>query len=386
VSVEVGVSGIKEILVLEDLMGSSVVSRIIANYPEARIGSVQNQLPQTILSSSIILSSAKSLPEKIKLGKQVLVLGKGSIVGRFEVSDTGVKCPSFERLNPCYNCPFHCSWCFLVGTFRGLRPFLYLKVNYEDHLREIDEHTSSGKHFFVYGELQDGTAFEPASGFLKMLIPHLAQKDNVKLLILTKAASIDGLSGLKHGGNTIFSCTLQASPYDMMFEKGAPSTEYRLAKMKVMGEHGYPLRVRINPIVFLPGWVKHYSDLVAKIFATIEPERITLGVPRFEAPTKTLVKKVLLQTDPDNPLLWQLDLLEYQHPEAVTDGKRSRGKFSYPEDVRVGIYSFIIEEIRERSSIPIALCKETKPVWEAVGLDLSKVQCNCVWESVDLSL
>jgi spore photoproduct lyase len=103
--------------------------------------------------------------------------------------------------------------------------------------------------------------------------------------------SIDGLPDLKHDGNTVFSCTLQASPYDMMFEKGAPSTEYRLAQMKAMGEHGYPLRVRIDPMVFLPEWAKHYSDLVTKIFATIKLERITLGVPRFEAPTKTLVKK-----------------------------------------------------------------------------------------------
>jgi len=380
------VSGIKEILILEELIDSPIVSRITANYPKAKVGLVKNQLPQTILKSSMILSSAKTLPEKINLGKQVLVLGKGSIVSRFEVSDRRVKCPSFERLNPCYNCPFQCSWCFLAGTFRGLRPFLYLKVNCEDHIREIDKHTSSGKHFFVYGELQDGTALESASGFLKMLIPHLAQKDTVKLLILTKAASIDGLPDLKHGGNTIFSCTLQASPYDIIFEKGAPHTEYRLAKMKVMGDHGYPLRVRIDPIVFLPGWAKHYSTLITKIFVTIKPERITLGVPRFEAPTKALIKRLLRETDPDNFLLSQLDLLEYQFPEAATNGKRSRGKFTYPEDTRVNIYSYIIEEIRKHSDIPIALCKETGSVWRAVGLDLSKVQCNCVWESVDLSL
>jgi spore photoproduct lyase len=376
----------KEVFVLKDLINSPIAKEIISSCPSAEIYLVDNQLPQTVLASSRVLTASKTAGQKIRQGKQLLLIGKGSIVGRFEGADKRIKCPSFERLNPSLNCPFNCSWCFLVGTHRTLRPYLSLKINYEDHLRELEVVTSSRKNFFVYGELQDGTALEPASGFLHTFIPYFGAKQYAKLLVLTKAVEIAGLIELSHQGHTIFSCSLQASPYDQVFEKGAPSTECRLAKMKVMGEHGYPLRVRIDPMVLMPGWSGHYSSLVKKIFNTISPERITLGVPRFEPPTKALVKKMLQETDPKNPLLEQIDILEYQLPEAIINGKKSRGKLTYSEDIRIAMYSFMIREIRRYSDIPIALCKETESVWSAVGLDLSKVQCNCVEDSVNLNL
>lgn len=44
------------------------------------------------------------------------------------------------------------------------------------------------------------------------------------------------------------------------------------------------------------------------------------------------------------------------------------GKYSYSEKKRTEIFGFAIEAIRKHSDCTIALCKESAPVWEAVGL------------------
>jgi hypothetical protein len=60
------------------------------------------------------------------------------------------------------------------------------------------------------------------------------------------------------------------------------------------------------------------------------------------------------------------------------------GKYSFSEDQRIEIFSFIIDEIRKHSEIPIAVCKESSEVWTRLGLDMTKCQCVCQFDRFDL--
>jgi hypothetical protein len=64
--------------------------------------------------------------------------------------------------------------------------------------------------------------------------------------------------------------------------------------------------------------------------------------------------------------------------------KTSVGKYSYPQDLRIGIFRFAISEIRKHFAGPVALCKETVDVWRAIGLDPSQCQCVCQYDTADL--
>jgi spore photoproduct lyase len=72
-------------------------------------------------------------------------------------------------------------------------------------------------------------------------------------------------------------------------------------------------------------------------------------------------------------------------PKLFLGTKRPKsGKYSFSEEKRAEIFSFVIAEIRKYSNCPIALCKESERVWKRVGLQLSSCQCACQLDPVDM--
>ena len=66
--------------------------------------------------------------------------------------------------------------------------------------------------------------------------------------------------------------------------------------------------------------------------------------------------------------------------------KMTSGKYSFPQEKRMEIFKFAIEEIRKHSpTVPIALCKKSAAVWWAVKLDLSKCRCVCQLDYADMT-
>lgn len=160
------------------------------------------------------------------------------------------------------------------------------------------------------------------------------------------------------------------------YEIGAPSFDRRLEAAWKVQQAGYPVRVRLDPIVPFEGWEKAYAGTVQRIFARISPERITLGTLRFEDGFYNL-RKSIFTTGPDLPGM--LNNMKPMFEPKMFEGKKrpKEGKYSFLEEARIKIFDFIIKEIRKYSECPIALCKESAEVWNQMGLDLSKVQCVC---------
>ena len=48
-----------------------------------------------------------------------------------------------------------------------------------------------------------------------------------------------------------------------------------------MPEHGYRIRLRIDPGILYEHWRADYADLIRKALAVLEPENITLGMLRL---------------------------------------------------------------------------------------------------------
>ncbi len=73
-------------------------------------------------------------------------------------------------------------------------------------------------------------------------------------------------------------------------------------------------------------------------------------------------------------------------PKSFPGTKRPKsGKYSFSEEKRVEIFSFVIAEIRNYSDCFVALCKESATVWEKVGLPLSECGCACQLLPVDMT-
>lgn len=55
-------------------------------------------------------------------------------------------------------------------------------------------------------------------------------------------------------------------------------------------------------------------------------------------------------------------------------------KWRYDRKESELIYTRLINLIKGHNpKVQIALCKETQGMWESVGLDLDKCECNCQW-------
>jgi spore photoproduct lyase len=175
---------------------------------------------------------------------------------------------------------------------------------------------------------------------------------------------------------------MNAPSVPRQFEIGAPSFERRLQAAQRVQAAGYPVRVRLDPIVPVEGWREEYAETIGRIFEVLEPERITLGTLRFEPGFFRARKSLLTTGDALEPFL--AGMAPMFEPQ-VFGGKRKVGKYSFTEEEWVEIFSFALGETGKHApDVNVALCKESAAVWEQVGLNLSRCACVCQVGEVDI--
>jgi len=295
----------------------------------------------------------------------------GSIIKRFDRTpvphkSTDAVCPHFLELKWAYGCPFNCAWCYLQGTLRFLPKKTHPVVKDYDkiklHLESFFDKTLNSKYppeILNSGELADSLMHENAENPFSVFIASLFDtQDRHKVLLLTKSDNIDNL--LKIGSNNLLpSFTINAYPVAKRWEKGAPDVRKRIEAAEILSDSGYPVRIRIDPIVPIEEWKTEYLQLVDDLFSHFTPERITLGSLRG------------LQSTINNAK--DKSWVEYLS-ERSNWGKRVDFSTSYL------MYKTIIHYLKEKYDYDhVALCKETKGIWEMLGMDYRKIRCNCVW-------
>lgn len=295
-------------------------------------------------------------------------VGDGSIVQRFDktpppLRSINVVCPHFLELKWAYGCPFDCAWCYLKGTFRflstGTKPVIKNYDKVESHLKRFLSELTTPE-ILNTGEIADSLMSEGSSQpFSKFVIPVFETQSRHKVLFVTKSNNIRHLLEITPHSQAIISFSLNADEVAKRWEKGAPPVEKRIEAARTLAKAGYEVRIRIDPIVPVSDWQKHYPSLVSQIFDSLVPSRITLGSLRG------LQSTVNGCTDKS----W----LEYLK-ESSNWGKKIEFKTRYE------LYAAIISQLKEDYHYGnVALCKETVAMWSRLGMDYRKIGCNCVW-------
>ena len=155
-----------------------------------------------------------------------------------------------------------------------------------------------------------------------------------------------------------YSILQEESRYSKKWEK-APGVEDRIEAARKVSDAGYETRIRIDPMVPVFEWDKHYTNLVDMIFEQFTPERITLGSLRGLQST--------INNSKDKT--WVTFLSE----------KSNWGK-KIDSGLRYEMYSTVIDHLKNKYGYTkVALCKESVEMWEKIGLDYKKISCNCIW-------
>jgi len=308
--------------------------------------------------------------QRLDSSKEILVdkVNDGSIIKRFDktplpTKSTNVVCPHFLELKWAYGCPFDCAWCYLKGTFRFLptktKPVIKDLKKIELHTQRFLQEVATPE-ILNTGEIADSLMGEGLNlPFSKFIIPMFEEQNRHKVLFVTKSDNIKHLLETNSHNQAIISFSFNADEVAKKWEIGAPSVDRRIEAARKLSQAGYEVRIRIDPIVPVPDWKIHYTNLIDQIFTSFMPERITLGSLRG------LQSTINGSTDTS----W----LEYLR-ENSNWGKKVDFKTRYE------IYATIINQLKESYDYSeVALCKETVAMWAKLGMDYRKIKCNCVW-------
>lgn len=301
----------------------------------------------------------KTLPWKVN---------DGSIITRFDKTPlpenlTDVICPHFLELKWAYGCPFDCSWCYLKGTFRfrpeGIKPVVKDSEKVKSHVQSFLQEVKTPE-ILNTGEIADSLMMENgANAFSNFIIPLFEEQDKHKVLFVTKSNNIKNLLEIDRHRQVIISFSLNALPVAELWEKRAPKVLDRIKAAEGLNKAGYEVRLRIDPMVPVENWVELYRELIDLIFSRFRPERITFGSLRGLQSTINGTKDT-----------------SWVHYLKETSNWGKKVDFT----TRLKMYSEIINYMRKKYKYDaIALCKETKAMWQKLGMDYKKIRCNCIW-------
>jgi ParB/RepB/Spo0J family partition protein len=377
-----------EIIINNKVKDDPITLHFLSQCPGVPVKYVDSSDAETVKAASTVINEAsQEMLPLIMAGKRVVHISPASAgnIDEFEMPDPRLMCPEFDRLKFASNgCYYNCDWCFLKATYRANQNFINIHVQYDETKKRLLNHIKKSARPVMYdsGELADSLAMEHLTKAGQEFIPWFGKQDNGYLYMLTKSANVDSLLKLEHNKHTIIAWSINAPFVSTIYEVGAPSFRERINAAKKVQEAGYPIRIRLDPIIPILKWKHYYSGTIKTIFEELKPERITLGTLRLEEQLYNMRDSIF-----SNPKLKDIvgSMTPMLEESTLADGKKSVGKYSFSEEQRIELFQYAIDEIKKYSECDIALCKETKEVWDTVGLDLKECKCVCQYDSADMT-
>ena len=237
----------------------------VAEHPEARriLGLFPSANVQLIEHQRSPLGSGVSQSQALLAGKRTLMIGQtSSFVGRFDGRlGSNIRCCSYLKLVPVSNgCPYYCTYCYLAFVYRKCAPFIKININYDAMFKQIRKSMGSaaGNVSFNMGEMLDSLALDHITNLTTMLVPFFAGFSRGFLMLLTKSSNIDNLLAVESSGQTVVSWSLNSQDMIDQFESGTASVSERIEAARKCQQHGYRIRIRIDPGILV-------SELASRI-------------------------------------------------------------------------------------------------------------------------
>lgn len=320
--------------------------------------------------------NVREIALKVVTNKGIVVqVGDGNILRRFEKTptprkNTDVVCPHFSELAWSHGCPFNCDWCYLKGTFRWesyktpdhrVPPKFKKREEIEKAMIAFLDTPNLKPHLLNSGELGESLMQERGPKPFSEFIMGFFKGTPHKVLFLTKMTDVQHFLENTWQKNAVLAWSINATDVASRFEKGTPSAMERIAVAKQVYDAGYKVRVRLDPMVPIPDWPRHYGDIIDCICASFKPERVTLGTLRGLASTIAAAK-------------------DKEWVKYLTESSNWGRKPSL--ETRLAMYEFAIKQFRSHGIRKIAVCKDTKQVWAVLnkkfGLNYHEMTCNCL--------
>ena len=182
------------------------------------------------------------------------------------------------------NCLYDCRYCFLQGMFRSAHYVLF--VNFEDFITDIRARSagSDSPCWLFSGYDCDSLALEPLTRFAQTFIPACAELPNVWLELRTKSTQIRPLLSLAPVPRCVCAFSLSPSAVVAGFEHRTPSLAARLAAIRRLQKHGWPIGLRFDPLLPVADFEAVHGAFFDEVFASLDGRNlhsVTVGALRL---------------------------------------------------------------------------------------------------------
>lgn len=336
--------------------GSRLVTRLKNVFPQARfteIGSLKEY----------IRDSAPFTVEKYNKRQDTLFIVN-------ENYDFFKGCPctcaalhcGYHLFNLGFGCIYECSYCFLQGYTNS--PGIILTENIDAFFKEFSAYKRRGLRLGT-GEFSDSLALDAVTEYSIPLVEFFRKQEEVSFEFKTKSTMIENLLAAPSGPNIVISWSVNPQEIIEENEFFTPSLEERLLAAQKCAAAGYRVGFHFDPIIYFPGWEKHYASVIENIFSRIKPKDIawiSLGTFRFSPGLKQVIERRF----PTNKILDAELLLGYDN------------KLRYPYGIRYEIYRKILAQLRHysREVNRIYLCMEEIRMWKDLNLQMPSFAAN----------
>ena len=232
-----------------------------------------------------------------------------------------------------------------------------INVNTDDMMNQMKNFADQSYYpiLFNAGEKTDSLALEALTELSTDLVPFIHTLPNAMMEMRTKTASVNNLEELDHKGKTIIAFSLSPQLIiDQIEEDTAIPFEQRLEAIVKCQQWGYPVSLKLDPVIPLEGWQDAYAGMITQIKENVKPHLLhhyAVGILQMDGKLMEIAKK----KNPDS-LIWSLDL------STLLDKKHT-----LPESTRIEVYNLILNCFQpEYVKIPFYLSMEERKISDAV--------------------
>lgn len=229
------------------------------------------------------------------------------------------------------NCLYDCRYCFLQGMYNSAHYVVF--VNYEDFMQAIQENcqTETPSYFFS-GYDGDSLAYEPVTHFLAEFLPFFKSIPNAILELRSKSTNIHEL--LRHDPfqHCVVAFSFTPKEISAAVEHKVPPLEKRLYALQQVAQHGWPIGLRFDPLIFHLQFKTIYQQLIETIFSYISPSQIhsvSIGTLRFP---ENMYKKII-KLYPHETLFF-------------TEFEQQNKHFSYSVELQQAMKAWVVQALK----------------------------------------
>lgn len=323
------------IYVEQEISSDERTTEVVAKFPKAQVVEVEKMADVTQRRSA-------SWSDQKRSPKLVLAKKRSDLIYPCTEVAPNFGHPNFYYAVPMQNCLYDCEYCYLQGMYTS--PHLVYFVNQEEMIEKARAAGRKlGSLYLCIAYDNDVMAVENLFGVVGRWVEGLRATPEVTVEVRTKSANFRPLSKLKPADNFILAWTLSPEQVVKRFEAKTPPLATRLKALKDAAEHGWRVRLCLDPLIPVKDWREHYAEL----FRTIDQaelwsqfEDASYGLFRMPKPFLRQAKKVR----PDSALLHSADTRE------------QRGLYTLSGTDQGDLLKFVGDELRKRM--------DKEKVWE----------------------